>query len=365
MTGFNNQSVGRAARAGILALWAALAALSCSKSPEDPGAEAMAQYMAAGFVRIEPGAFVLGSPETEAPGGCRGMYSEDQVEVTLTHPFEIAKTEVTQAQWKAAGFPNPVESNDEFAVILGDDLPVCLVDWYEALAFCNKLSEKAGLETCYDLSTCTGDAIGSGCPPPNPYATWINGACSPWEGADPYYCGYGVRRYESMYECPGYRLPTSSEWEYAARAGTTTATYNGELEHETTECLEDQTLEPIAWYCANAPSHQDRSVNQKVALKKPNAWGLYDILGNVMEWTDAIFTGGGLEEDEWYASGNTPPLIDPMGHEDNGELLERITRGGIMTLYGCTLRAAFVFGGSSTPKRDMVTGFRPVRTLFK
>ena len=324
----------------------------------DSSLDDLTQYMEDGFVSIEPGAFVLGSPETEAPD-CRAKYNEDQVDVILTHAFEIARTEVTQGQWKAAGFQNPVESNSSFSAVLDDELPVTLVDWYEVLAFCNELSKTAGLETCYNLNNCTGDNIGNGCPPPNEHATWENGGCSLWEGANPYSCGYPVRRFESMYECKGYRLPTSAEWEYAARAGTTQATYNGEIQHSGEDCYIEPALEPIAWYCGNTSD----GIYRRVGLKKPNPWGLYDMLGNVYEWTDAIYTGGGLEEDELYATGQTPPLIDPMGHIDDGKLRERILRGRSCVRPGCFVRAAQVFGGYDTSKRFRTIGFRPVRTL--
>jgi len=327
------------------------------------GSEALSDYLSTGFVAVDAGTFFLGSPETEVAEslGCRGAYTETQVEVTLTHRYEIAKTEVTQAQWKSAGFPNPVASNEEFYVVLDDSKPVSLVDWYEALAFCNALSEKAGLETCYDLSHCTGDAIGSGCPKPNPYATWENGACGAAEGADPYDCGFPVRKYASMYDCKGYRLPTSAEWEYAARAGTTGATYNGEIQNGYDQCYLEPALEPIAWYCKNTTNHEF----ERVGMKQPNAWGLYDMLGNAREWTDAFYTGCGLfEEEHYYDPDVVPPLVDPMGQKDNGTVLERITRGGLMSLPGCTVRAAKVYGGSDNQKRDILVGFRPARTLF-
>ena len=338
------------------------ASTDANASSSDTEDDALADYLSSGFTRIEPGAFVLGSPESEAPE-CRGAYNEAQVDVVVSRAFEIAKTEVTQTQWKLAGYPNPVENNPAWEPVLGDNLPIVLIDWYEALAFCNNLSEKADLEACYDLSNCNGDQIGSGCSTSNTYATWLNGACSPWEGADPFNCLSPVRKYEVISDCKGYRLPTSAEWEYAARAGTTTATYNGDIFYGNDHCFIESSLEPIAWYCSNSSLYEGQQKNQAVGEKEPNSWGLFDMLGNVLEWTDGIYTGGGLEEDEMAASGQVPPLIDPVGHGDDGQLLERITRSGLIVLPGCTVRAAQVFGGRLAPKREIHTGFRPVRTL--
>ncbi|MDJ0765592.1 MAG: formylglycine-generating enzyme family protein [Myxococcota bacterium] len=300
---------------------------------------------------ITAGTFMLGSPETEP---CRAPVGEIQVEVTLTHPFMIKKTEVTQGEWEAVGFPNPEPRKDP-------NLPFATANWFEALAFCNRLSELDGLETCYDLSSCEG-TVGGGCPGfIEENGDWM---CAHGGKKDPgnvYICTENVRKFEAHpYECPGYRLPTRAEWEYAARAGTTTATYNGDVLTSDVDCVKDATSEPIAWYCNNS-DHKSHPVGQK----QPNAWGLYDVLGNVYEWSDDIATGWNLAYNELKAGWNpentedhlTDPVGAPYGVNDN-----RAVHGGSYSMEGCNCRAA---GLLSIPEdmRIALVGFRPVRTI--
>jgi formylglycine-generating enzyme required for sulfatase activity len=293
-------------------------------------------YLSTGFGPIASGTFVFGSPETEP---CRGPLTEEQVEVTLTYNFEMAITELTQEVWQAAGFSNPSYPKQ------GGDLPVNYVNWFDTLAFCNRLSEYAGLETCYDLTSCSG-APGKGCIDEMD----TNGDCL--EQSDLYQCGT-VRKFEHMDECKGYRLPTSPEWEYAVRAGKTTATYNGDTLNFDGDCQVFDVLEPIAWYCFNSSGEA-----HSVAQKQPNAWGLYDMLGNVQEWVDSVYTGFGLQDDE----GKTGPLTNPMGAQEADEYYRRSTRGQYYGAAGCWVRSAWR-SAWPTEKRTAIVGFRPIRTL--
>src|SRR5690606_9896104 len=104
---------------------------------------------------------------------------------------------------------------------------------------------------------------------------------------------------ESVYACEGYRLPTEAEWECAARAGTRTTFYSGEITpHDRLgKCLEDPALDTVSWYCANSGDQA-----HPVGAKEPNDWGLYDVLGNVGEW---FYDGG-------YSHRPAGPLIDPV-----------------------------------------------------
>jgi formylglycine-generating enzyme required for sulfatase activity len=182
------------------------------------------------------------------------------------------------------------------------------VSWYEAAAYCNALSAQAGLAACYTCMFTT-------CEPSAAYAT--------------------------PYACPGYRLPIEAEWEYAARSGTTTGTYNGTS--TLLECEQpNAVLDSIAWFCGNAGS-----TTHAAGGKAANAWGLYDVLGNVLEWVH-----------DWY---DTYPgdVSDPWGPAAGSG---RVIRGGSFLSSALFARAAFRNYYDPSYRFDYL-GFRPARSL--
>jgi formylglycine-generating enzyme required for sulfatase activity len=243
------------------------------------------------LVSLQPGSFLMGSPEDEL--GRLGH--EAQHTVLLTHPFAIGATEVTQAQWRS------VMGDDPSYFDGCDDCPVEQVSWFDAVAYCNTLSQLEGLEAVYRLDA--GRVI------------WVQ-------------------------TVSGYRLPTEAEWEYACRAGTTTAFYNGGI--SVTGCDIDPNLDAIGWYCGN-----DRWRTEEAAGKLPNAWELFDMSGNVWEWCW-----------DWYEYDYPAgPLVDPCGPE-NGEL--KVTRGG--SWYRLAQRCRSANRDFHAPgDRNTVVGFRVAR----
>jgi formylglycine-generating enzyme required for sulfatase activity len=273
------------------------------------------------FVTVTAGTFTMGSPSSEwycwsEPGG-ELCAEEPRHEVTLTHDFEILSSEVTQAQFGEVMGYNPSSFSD-----CGPDCPVDHVSWDQAAAYCNALSDAVGLSPCY---WCAGSGETPGC------------GVSPW--------------YVSPYDCPGYRLPTEAEWEYAARAGTTATTYNGDLEpglYVVDEgCAgeaDSAVLDPIAWYCSNS---DDRI--HAVGRRRPNHWGLYDMLGNVWEW---CHDGGGD-----YPEG---PVSDPSYPTEG---MAHMVRGGSYYDLARDVRAANRDWDLHGVGRCCGNGFRVARTL--
>jgi len=277
------------------------------------------------YAYVPPGDLMMGSPEGET------FRLEDEIpqhKVQITRGFWMKVNEVTQVEWTALMGTAPSYFPD-----CGDDCPVDRVSWWDAVAYCNELSRKEGLEECYELSGCTGEA-GGGCEDPVP--TCIGDySCATVVFAGP--------------ACSGYRLPTEAEWEHAYRAGTTTPFYNGQI--STASCA-DEGLDLIAWFCGS-----EGNGTHPVRRKEPNAWGLYDMSGNVSEWVWDWYDAG-------FYAGRPDPDADPLGPALAADLEVRVHRGGSHGDTAPSCRAAD--RGSEPPdSRALFLGLRPVRTVLE
>ena len=209
------------------------------------------------------GKFVMGSPRNEPerrPG-------EDQVEVTLSHGFWMGKFEVTQGEWKRVmgEFPGVMNAGE------GARFPMYAINFAEAEEFCHKLTERA--QAAGELPR-------------------------DWE----------------------FRLPTDAQWEYACRAGTTTATAFGDKLSSRQANFGGKPYNGAE----EGPSLQRTA---EVGSYAPNAWGLYDMHGNVFEWCR-----------DWYHP-KLPGGTDPDLHDLPAK--SRVRRGGCFADEGWPCRSAF------------------------
>lgn len=194
--------------------------------------------------------------------------------VTLERAFYMCDHEVTQKEYKDIMGTNPskFKTNPDKGEIQ-ENRPVERVSWFDAIEYCNKRSIKEGLTPCYKANDIT-DTSKWGIEPTADTGKWgikptmtirkgyiFNQSTSTWFNVE---CDWNAN---------GYRLPTNLEWEYAASAGNSL----GKDVYSGTD--DESKLGDYAWYIRNS-----RNKTHEVKKKKPNAFGLYDMSGNVEEW---------------------------------------------------------------------------------
>ena len=319
----------RARKVAIAVLSVALVSLACARPVPDPagvrsiGGSSYAAPNGHMMVVIRDGEFLMGSPLDEP-----GRSAEERLHrVRIPRTYAVATTEVTNdqfarlltavpdygARWRRATVARFGDPPRFAQYSRTPDSPQVGVSWYDAARYCNWLSELAGL----------------------PKEEWVYpDSINPERGLE--LPGNYLHR-------TGYRLPTEAEWEYAARAGTTSPWHFGDAQDR---------LPEYGWYDANTR----RERISPVAQLKPNQWGLFDMLGNVWEWTfDRRLPyppGDGVTED----------IEDGALHVSND--VARTRRGGSFAYEWFTLRSAHRGDTTYFPNqtRDGV-GFRVARSM--
>ena len=265
------------------------------------------------LVVIPPGTFMMGRPTIETTISSH----ETQHEVTLTRAFLMSTHEITQAQFKSLMGRNPSSFNASKVGQNTDNFPVEKVTWYDCVEYSNKLSEKESLSPFYRITNIERGRDGQ--------LTNADVTIPDRDGK-------------------GYRLPTEAEWEYACRAGTTSPFHFGKV-----STGKDSNINGNYPYGTKTKGpYLERTIS--VGSYAPNAFGLFDMHGNVWEWCE-----------DWYVSEyyQRSPKSDPVAtNEQSG----RVLRGGSWFGNAWNTQSANRYRGAPDIRSDD-RGFRVSRTF--
>lgn len=264
---------------GVVAIFAFLLGLAGAVQAQQP--ETFTNSLGITFVQVPAGSFQMGSPDSDPEA--RSM-EQPQHEVTISRPLWVATTEVTQAQWEQLMGENPYVRDRSNP-------------YYDRPGMAERITR-----------------------PDHP-------ATVSWNDAQEF-----IDALNAAEDGPDYRLPTEAEWEYFARAGTTTRHYFGD---------ESAQLGEHAWFGEGFAEGGHHPVGQKTQ----NPWGLYDIHGNVWEWVQDWYGA------DYYAES---PATDPQGPESGAE---RVVRGGSWHSTGD--------GWRSASRRDYDPDYRGISIGFR
>lgn len=236
----------------LMVVMIALAIIGCGKKNSNPAIPPVPTTSPGGenisvagieFVKIPAGCFDMGSPKTEI----YHVIDEEPVHSVCVNEFWIGKYEITQAQWLNVMGNNPSYFNSEQIGTDSSNHPVEQISWDDVQEFIGRLNEQTGERS--------------------------------------------------------FRLPTEAEWEYATRAGTTTAYSFGD---------NSVSAENYAWFLNNSSE-----MTHPVGQLQPNPWGVHDLHGNVLEWC----------ADAWHENYIGAP-VDGSAWETGGDASKRVRRGG-------------------------------------
>ena len=242
------------------------------------------------------------------------------------HDLYVSDHEVTQAEYQAVMGTNPSHfTSNPYEGEVQNNRPVEMVNWYDALVYCNTLSIKEGLTPCYSINGSTNPADWGDVPTSNNDATWDGATCN--------------------FDANGYRLPTEAEWEYVARGG------NGGIPEIQTIYSGSDNIDDVAWYGMS----ETTGISHAVKKKNPNTLGIYDMTGNIWEWCwDKTNKLDGADD-------NVTPIVSSTSFDGVGEGDKRVGRGGCWIFNANLCGVAYRRCNSPVWKYQDV-GFRVVRT---